>query len=186
MANKTYKDFPAGTYDTSKIFLQADALTGELEKINLPAINSYYTNIYSNTIAEYNTGTVYNQIKSYTLPANTLAINNDRLELMYAGTCLIGTGSKEIQFIAFNHTATFNSLINARPFVIQLTLTRQTSNTMVLSRILSYNAVTSQVQAHQLPSIDFTTAQPIYLNVKATDPTSIVCFQGHINLIKSI
>ena len=36
MANKRYDEFPSGTYDTSKIFLQADASTGALEKVNLP------------------------------------------------------------------------------------------------------------------------------------------------------
>lgn len=40
MANKKYTEFPAGTYDTSKIFLQADAATGALEKINLPVLPS--------------------------------------------------------------------------------------------------------------------------------------------------
>lgn len=40
MANKKYNEFPAGTYDTSKIFLQADASTGELTKVNLPAASS--------------------------------------------------------------------------------------------------------------------------------------------------
>jgi hypothetical protein len=38
MANKKYTDFSAGTYDTAKIFLQADATTGDLEKVNLPTI----------------------------------------------------------------------------------------------------------------------------------------------------
>lgn len=40
MARKKYTDFPAGTYDTSKFFLQSDPVTGALEKINLPAIGS--------------------------------------------------------------------------------------------------------------------------------------------------
>src|SRR5258705_311064 len=36
MLNKRYDQFAAGTYDTSKIFLQADATTGALEKVLLP------------------------------------------------------------------------------------------------------------------------------------------------------
>lgn len=40
MANKKYQDYPAGTYDTSKIFLQADPTTGALEKIFLPTLSS--------------------------------------------------------------------------------------------------------------------------------------------------
>lgn len=38
MANKRYDQFPAGTYNTAKIFLQADAATGALEKVNLPSL----------------------------------------------------------------------------------------------------------------------------------------------------
>lgn len=38
MANKKYNEFPEGTYDTNKIFLQADANTGALERVNLPAV----------------------------------------------------------------------------------------------------------------------------------------------------
>lgn len=36
MANKRYDQFAAGTYNTAKIFLQADAATGALEKVFLP------------------------------------------------------------------------------------------------------------------------------------------------------
>ena len=36
MANKKYNEFPEGTYDTTKIFLQADPTTGALEKVLLP------------------------------------------------------------------------------------------------------------------------------------------------------
>lgn len=41
MSHKKYIDFPAGTYDTAKIFLQADATTGALEKVNLPSAAAY-------------------------------------------------------------------------------------------------------------------------------------------------
>lgn len=40
MANKRYDQFPAGAYDTAKIFLQADPTTGALEKINLPSADT--------------------------------------------------------------------------------------------------------------------------------------------------
>ena len=38
MADKNYTEFPSGTYDGSKVLLQADATTGELEKILLSDI----------------------------------------------------------------------------------------------------------------------------------------------------
>lgn len=40
MANKRYDQFPAGAYNTAKIFLQADSATGALEKINLPSADT--------------------------------------------------------------------------------------------------------------------------------------------------
>lgn len=40
MANKRYDQFPAGAYNTAKIFLQADGATGALEKINLPSADT--------------------------------------------------------------------------------------------------------------------------------------------------
>lgn len=40
MANKRYDQFPTGTYNTAKIFLQADSTTGALEKINLPSADT--------------------------------------------------------------------------------------------------------------------------------------------------
>jgi hypothetical protein len=60
VVTKIYPDFDPGTYDTSKIFLQADAITGALEKVNLPAIptsfslNSITAATASNTINNVN------------------------------------------------------------------------------------------------------------------------------------
>src|SRR4029078_2881231 len=45
MANKLYIDFPPGTYDITKIFLQADPVTGELEKVNLPGAVTYLSRV---------------------------------------------------------------------------------------------------------------------------------------------
>lgn len=41
MANERYDQFPPGSYDTAKIFLQAHATTGALEKVNLPLPGVY-------------------------------------------------------------------------------------------------------------------------------------------------
>lgn len=43
MADLKYNEFTPGTYDTSKIFLQADPFNGTLEKVNLPAPGSFLT-----------------------------------------------------------------------------------------------------------------------------------------------
>jgi beta-xylosidase len=57
MAVKNYTEFTAGTYDTAKIFLQADAITGALEKVNLPVIAPEYW-IYLAVTLYFDTGTV--------------------------------------------------------------------------------------------------------------------------------
>jgi hypothetical protein len=53
MANKRYDEFASGTYDTTKIFLQADPITGILEKVNLPPISPW---ILSGTDLSYSNG----------------------------------------------------------------------------------------------------------------------------------
>ena len=49
MANKRYDQFPAGAYNTAKIFLQADSATGALEKINLPSADTLLPGQVGNT-----------------------------------------------------------------------------------------------------------------------------------------
>ena len=81
MANKKYTDFPAGTYNTSKIFLQADAVTGELEKVNLPTVPAgqtpYTLKTFLGPITSAGGGT--NSVCTFTIPANTLVNDGDRL-----------------------------------------------------------------------------------------------------------
>lgn len=41
MPGLKYNEYPVGTYDTSKILLQADIVTGALEQVNLPTLLPY-------------------------------------------------------------------------------------------------------------------------------------------------
>jgi len=93
MANKRYDQFSAGTYDTTKIFLQADAITGALEKVNLPTIPSAIT--YSGTTNRIElTGTVFDIASTYigqssltTLGTITTGTwNGTKLSESYGGT----------------------------------------------------------------------------------------------------
>lgn len=56
MANKKYNEFPAGTYDTNKIILQADPSSGALEKVYLPEPLPF--NFYDGLIQIDGTGAV--------------------------------------------------------------------------------------------------------------------------------
>jgi hypothetical protein len=72
VANKKYIDFPAGTYDTTKIFLQADPVTGALQKVFLVDVlavapakqtaTAAGTNTYTATITPAITAYTSNQI----------------------------------------------------------------------------------------------------------------------------
>lgn len=84
MANKRYDEFPAGAYDTSKIFLQADPITGALEKINLPVIPAAGIERISGQAGSFpNAAGGNTDIFSFSLPANTLSNVGDALEIIY-------------------------------------------------------------------------------------------------------
>lgn len=68
--SKKYNEFPAGTFNASKIFLQADATTGELEKIPMPTLNDFNTPAY-NTFIDLNG-------MAYQLDASTYMTFNSR------------------------------------------------------------------------------------------------------------
>jgi hypothetical protein len=97
MPNKKYIDYPPGTYDTSKIFLQADPVTGALQRINLPTIISTQSHqtlkIFLGPFLSI-AGTTAT-IATFNLPANTLLNNGDRLkmEVFYKTT---GTDTKTV------------------------------------------------------------------------------------------
>lgn len=72
MANKRYDQFPAGTYDTSKIFLQADPLTGALEKINLPdVVNALLKDGSVQLTADWNAGEFNIILEKISTPTHT-------------------------------------------------------------------------------------------------------------------
>lgn len=94
MANKKYTDYSAGTYDTSKIFLQADATTGALEKINLPTIPPAKLQIVSDVNTANNSGSNPETMATLVLPANTLATDGDVVEMYILMEYLTGSGTK--------------------------------------------------------------------------------------------
>lgn len=96
MANKKYPDFPPGTYDTTKIFLQSDPVTGALEKVNLPAISG--SNIFSaaDLINALNTGSNPQTISTLTIPANTISQDGMYLRWNVFFSSVSGAGIKTV------------------------------------------------------------------------------------------
>lgn len=103
MSSKKYTDFPSGTYDTSKIFLQADATTGALEKVNLPGTDTF--NVF-NTPAN-NTSPGPTTVFDYTLPANKVTTNGS---IILVKTFIItgGSGTSKTMEFAIGASASFN------------------------------------------------------------------------------
>ena len=82
MANKKYNEFSDGAYDPAKIFLQADATTGALEKLLLPLIGKY--KIFAIEVDTHSGGTadIYETVNQF---GGTLSVSNT------------GTGSWKVQ-----------------------------------------------------------------------------------------
>lgn len=94
MANKKYIDFPAGTYDTSKVFLQADAVTGDLEQINLPTIPAgLFTK--SVVVDANNSGSNPQVLATITVPAAIFDITGTYIRIIAVGEILSTTGTPQ-------------------------------------------------------------------------------------------
>jgi hypothetical protein len=104
MANKRYDQFSAGSYDTSKIFLQADATTGALEKINLPTIPTAKVIHRADVATANNSGSNPQTMATITIPANELAANGDSIQIFMHSEYLTASGTKTmvVDFAAQN------------------------------------------------------------------------------------
>lgn len=87
MSNKRYDQFPAGTYDASKIILIADPITGELTKIPLSDFptGAKFKRLRNILSALTTPGTSSYTALSYSVPANTLVTDGDSLTYCFSG-----------------------------------------------------------------------------------------------------
>lgn len=81
--DKRYDQYPAGTYTTAKIFLQADATTGALEKVNLPAIGLYAGT--GSALTSYTTGDLIYASASNVLSKLPIGSTGDILKVSGGG-----------------------------------------------------------------------------------------------------
>jgi hypothetical protein len=119
MANKLYIDYPPGSYDTSKIFLQADSTTGQLEKINLPSIQvieklSFKLNQSGTSQPDYyeqynNTGLTFTCTRS---AVGLYILHSSAPYFGILGTiCIIGSPQIPLRFFTAQISGTQNILI---------------------------------------------------------------------------
>jgi hypothetical protein len=97
--NQKYNDYDPGTYDTSKIFLQADPTTGALEKVNLPAPGeaNKFTRLASFPSSANATTTSLTTLYTYTIPASTLAAAGDTVKIKLTGTAFQDDGYSQLR-----------------------------------------------------------------------------------------
>lgn len=97
--NQKYNEYPAGTYDTDKIFLQADPVTGALEKVNLPApaASPNFIRLFSTGVLTNATTNALTVIYSFTIPANTLTTNGDGFQMKLTGQSAQDDGYTEFK-----------------------------------------------------------------------------------------
>src|SRR5688572_8780795 len=156
MANKRYDEFPAGTYDTAKIFLQADSATGELEKVNLPTIPAVPLPRLSDVASANNSGSNPQTLATLTIPANTLNTDGDVIKIYCVWQMLTGSGTKVVT-VAFGGTTIISrTRTGAGNHIFYLTLTRSDSTHYILN---GYDLETTAI---------FTTVGP---TVNTFDPT---------------
>ena len=165
MANKKYTDFPAGTYDTNKIFLQADPVTGALEKVNLPAASSGVRRIGQVLTAESNVAPGPTAIGSIIIPANTLVANGDTLTYFMAFDGVNGTEAKAVTLF-FGGLGLLTQTVNitGNGFLLYRIL-RTASNTLTSFHILQYLTGSTSMGFATRSALDFTIANTLQLTV---------------------
>src|SRR5688572_32414523 len=111
MANKRYDEFGAGTYDTAKIFLQADSATGALEKVNLPLPGARYCKFSASVLINANnSGSNPQTAATITLPANTMNAAGDTILIKFFIRYITAAGTKTVTISsAIIDTATVTS-----------------------------------------------------------------------------
>lgn len=156
---KKYNEFPAGTYDTSKIFLQADPLTGELQKVNLPTISSNSVGIYGNGTFAVNTAGADTTLSSFTIPANTLRNNGDYLEVCFLGQSLNNAVSKNWKLNFDGSLTTIYTSANIGIYSFFVKITRNTSTTTTIEKSIVRSGVISTLSTTAASNINWTINQ---------------------------
>lgn len=175
MANRRYDQFPAGVYTATDIILQADPVTGALEKIQLQDIpsGSQSASIYSSFATTSNVAATPTDIFSFSLPANTLAADGDYIECEY-NFLLTNSEVHTLQWsFAGNVTSLFSaSNTGASRFYVKF---MRISSTQIRIQNWAANGNSMNPQGiNDLIGQDFTIANIIKITMTAATAGSIV------------
>jgi len=123
--NCTLTGYSAGS---TGLVAATDTLKVAFSKLQYQMPKTLYTNVTDLTLV----GAAPNDFYSYTLPANTLSSDNQRLELLYSGSNAANTNGKTIQFY-FGGTSIItitNSNATSLNWFLNITIVRASSSTL--------------------------------------------------------
>lgn len=186
MANKKYNEFDPGTYDTAKIFLQADDTTGALEKVNLPVIpgESKYSIVGRDMSNNTNPVTTETTLQTLTLLANSLATNGDQCICRSVYTTLNAGTAKTVRFKFGGTTLITSTGTQADRWLIDVVLTRLSASTMSSEAVIYRNGNIAFVQYGVVTSLDFTTNNAIIMTGASGTASIITGVYLSVDLIK--
>jgi hypothetical protein len=123
--NCTLTGYTAGS---TGLVAATDTLKVAFSKLQYQMPKTLYTNVTDVTLV----GATPNDFYSYTLPANTLSSDNQRLELLYSGSNAANTNGKTIQFYfgGTSHITITNSSTTSLNWFLNITIVRASSSTL--------------------------------------------------------
>ena len=186
MANKKYNEFPEGTYDPDKIFLQADPITGALEKVNLPIIGSAsYQPLFVDASNNSYSGSTPPPLYSLTIPANKLSATGSRLICsFYFGIDNTSANySPDVSFAGTDNFIGYLDLIDT--FLVTVQIIKRTSNqAMFIMSTLTTSSVLDATYSNFI-FFDPTIEQILELKIIPDDTIEATWDLGSIDFVQA-
>ena len=165
-----------GTYNFANITVNSQGrITSANSSAGTTALADYYT-------TQSNTSTTDTTLYTYTLPANRLNVNGDKLDISYAGS-LPNTNSKTISFVVAGTAFSFTSIVATGAFTIQVFITRATATTGAISVILNIDKVLPQVKSQPFSVTGWSSTNVLALTAQGTATADVTARQGSIKYI---
>jgi hypothetical protein len=159
------------TYGSTGLIAATDSLKVALSKLQTQMPKTLYYDI-----ADYvNVGSSATDLENYTLPANTLSSDGQRLELHYAGSSAANTTSKTIQFYfgGTSYIVITNSNASSLNWFLRITIIRYSSTYFRLSFDGNWNVAGSGNVIGT--GINYAATNVIKLTAQAGASNEIIC-----------